>query len=1325
MARMLPQYDQWEVLGHGGMGAVYRARQVNLDRRVAIKVLPPEAADDEAQFIERFKNEARTMAKLDHPAIVAVYDFGETTEGQLYFVMAYVDGTDVSQMIKEQERLPSEHALAITTHVCDALQYAHDRNVIHRDIKPANILINREGEVKVADFGLAKMNDPANALGLTKSGMAMGTPDFVAPEAMMLGVTVDHRADLYAIGVMLYQMLTGKIPRGVFSAATRHVPELDPRFDDVITRAMAEDREERYQSAGEIRRDLDAILTTPYLPPKKQFSFIEVPPPQVEPVHAIQAHAPLPQPVRRSTAPPPPQKSGAGSIMVLGVIAALAAGAFYFLKRPKPLPDPQAPRDPIVAVTSSQSHTPESGQPAQPSAVLVPANSLSASKAVPFVNSLGMRFVPVPGTATLFCIHETRRQDYAAYAAETPGLNGSWKNVNFEGFELSERVEEHPVNQVSWDEARAFCQWLSRREGKSYRLPTDREWSYAVGDEQQGNASAGASEIRFPWGTQWPPLKSAGNYSDSSRKERAPRSFGQFLEGYDDGFPTTAPVMSFAANELGIHDLGGNVWEWCEDYNSEHKAGVLRGGSWGNGVREQLATTNRAYNPPDAHSPTNGFRCVLDLSVPFVAPQASPMANAASVSTPDPKASMPAGPAPVVAAPPPSGELDKHLASLEQAFQAAVERDANAAFKLSVAALDKSYLGALDRAIATGTQGGKLEDTLALKAERHRIVNGEGVPSALDEGTRVASKTPEPLNILRQTYRSTMAQHEAVRLKAMQPLYEKYDQALAALQADLTKESHFDDATRVKTLRSRISAAGDPGAAAPSIESFTNTLGMKFVPVPDTNVLFCIHETRRQDYAAFASDVPNVNGTWKNSLRDGIPCGNEGNHPVVGVSWDDARAFCAWLGAKEGRTYRLATDLEWSVAVGIDRREYRTKDTTPEMLNSKLQNVFPWDGAYPPQTGQRAGNYADTAWRQAFPASQSMDGYTDGFATTAPVMSFAPNKFGLYDLGGNAWEWVEDWYNTAQTERVMRGGSFCDAGNLLSSARFHQPPTRRESIQGFRCVLELHSAAEAPTAASSPAPATQRTNPTAAIPTRESFTNSLGMKFVEVAGTRVRFCIHLTRVKDYATYEAATPGVDGSWRRQQRDGVPIGVEDDHPVVGVSWEDSKAFCAWLSQKEGLSYRLPTDREWSLAVGIGRKENFMKDTTPESLSNKLQNEYPWGPQWPPPKGAGNFADTSCKEKFPGMEVIPDFTDGFPSTSPVMEFKPNRTGLYDMSGNVWQWCEDWWNAAKSNRVSRGGSWTRFAKGDLFSSHRDHRPPFARGYDSGFRVVQVLANP
>jgi serine/threonine protein kinase len=263
---LLPQYEITAMLGHGGMGAVYKGRQKSLDRVVAIKILPPGLENSDAKFVERFQNEARTMAKLMHPGIVAVFDFGETAEGQLYFVMEYVDGTDVAKMIQSSGKLPQDYALAITAHVCDALAYAHGFGVVHRDIKPANILVNMQGQIKVADFGLAKADDPAQTSGLTKTGYAMGTPDYVSPEALIMGSSIDGRADLYAIGVMLYQMLTGEIPRGLFQMPNvRTKGETDPRFDAIISKAMQTDREARYQTASELRKALDVILTTPHI----------------------------------------------------------------------------------------------------------------------------------------------------------------------------------------------------------------------------------------------------------------------------------------------------------------------------------------------------------------------------------------------------------------------------------------------------------------------------------------------------------------------------------------------------------------------------------------------------------------------------------------------------------------------------------------------------------------------------------------------------------------------------------------------------------------------------------------------------------------------------------------------------------------------------------------------------------------------------------------------------------------------------------------------------------------------------------------------------
>jgi serine/threonine protein kinase len=264
LGKLLPEYDIVKMLGRGGMGAVYMGRQISLDRPVAIKILSNTLDAADASFAERFKNEARAMGKLNHPGIVTVYAFGETAGGLLYIVMEYVEGTDVARMIAKSGRLHTDHAMAITAHVCDALAYAHERGIIHLDIKPANIMVGYDGNVKVADFGLAKVHGKSGeTLGLTQSGMAMGTLHYMAPEALMLGSAVDHRADIYAVGVMLYQMLTGKVPHGMFELPSLQVPGLDPRYDEIIAKAMREDRERRFQQITELRRDLDGILTQP------------------------------------------------------------------------------------------------------------------------------------------------------------------------------------------------------------------------------------------------------------------------------------------------------------------------------------------------------------------------------------------------------------------------------------------------------------------------------------------------------------------------------------------------------------------------------------------------------------------------------------------------------------------------------------------------------------------------------------------------------------------------------------------------------------------------------------------------------------------------------------------------------------------------------------------------------------------------------------------------------------------------------------------------------------------------------------------------------
>jgi len=258
LQQVLPQYDISAFIARGGMGAVYKGSQKTLKRPVAIKVLPPDIDDGDRQFAARFKHEAQAMAKLAHPNIVTVYDAGETPDGLLYFVMEFIEGTDLAQLILSEGIIEPLHAIQITTAVCEALAFAHEEGIIHRDIKPSNIMLDKRGRVKVADFGLAKTLNVENTL-VTGSNMAMGTPDFIAPETLMAGMRVDHRADIYAVGVMLYQMLTGHIPRGRFELPSGMAAKVDKGFDAIVDKAMQTDREKRYSTALEMKTAVERV----------------------------------------------------------------------------------------------------------------------------------------------------------------------------------------------------------------------------------------------------------------------------------------------------------------------------------------------------------------------------------------------------------------------------------------------------------------------------------------------------------------------------------------------------------------------------------------------------------------------------------------------------------------------------------------------------------------------------------------------------------------------------------------------------------------------------------------------------------------------------------------------------------------------------------------------------------------------------------------------------------------------------------------------------------------------------------------------------------
>ena len=760
-AQLFPGYEVLQLLGRGGMGAVFKARQIELDRFVAIKLLPLEISVDQ-NFVGRFRREARAMAKLNHPNIIAVHDFGQTGEGHLFFVMEFVEGANLHEII-QQVGLDPDQALLFVGQVCAALAYAHGKGVVHRDIKPANVMVNDEGHVKVADFGLARLTDPAaDIFSTATTGLVMGTPAYMAPEQKS-GAHVDHRADIYSLGVMLYEMLCRQVPRGIFPPPSQCIG-CDERLDHIVNRAMQQQPELRYQNTAEMKADVDTARTPPpppqpavmrasppkarpiglwiglgggvvvlvvagffalmpnpppqqpatpiaevapvkpdeTKPPKPTPSTIKIDQPKVASVEVLPVATPKPELAARTTpaptppaprtatpAPKPPSATGiwlaeqepqwqaafatevtapfekgvgdlkkqyataldvqlaaaarsgqlddavalraecklladggaipaADEATTLAALKALRAsyrkifagleaervskativhGRYDAILAKSLLPLTQSQRlDEALEVKAKREQLTAAWL--KPPSGPIERRLAATIKDQPFVNSLGMKFLPVPitggqkGGQVLFSVWETRVQDYEVFAMET---KREWPNAGIP------QGPTHPAVFVNWEDAVAFCAWLSKKEGRSYRLPTDAEWSVAAGLGVEPGNTPGEKNGKvagYPWGTAWPPPQGAGNYGSNL---------------HVDSFEYTSPVGSFAANAFGIYDLSGNVWEWCED-SLPNQFGVLRGGSWFNSDEIIQRSSCRHFNRPDARKNYYGFRCVMVVS---------------------------------------------------------------------------------------------------------------------------------------------------------------------------------------------------------------------------------------------------------------------------------------------------------------------------------------------------------------------------------------------------------------------------------------------------------------------------------------------------------------------------------------------------------------------------------------------------------------------------------------------------------------------------------------------------------------------------------------
>lgn len=674
------------LLGRGGIGSVYKAEQVRVRRTVALKLLLPTLATEDRALVERFIAEAQASAQLEDAHIVQIHDIGEE-DGWHFIVMEFVEGWNVRDLIRERGKLPPRKALSIVHQAALGLSCAHDNHILHRDIKPSNLLISRKGVVKVSDFGLAEpVPAPAS---LAPTGVVYGSPPYMSPEQCRRE-EADIRSDIYSLGVILFEMLTGRVPyTGDTPAAVmlKHVEEplpedlrRDPNIPGpvalLVEKMMAKSRDKRIQTPHELIHAIQDLmpsladkppgeeaLADPHLEPQPhvpsehdettQVSLhttgSDQTPTRTPHLDALRIEAEL---ARRSTRT---GRNSAGLVAIaLSSALALVGIGLYLgsgIQRREPNQEPlhcAPPKPPQAATPPNPTRPPKPDFPPET-----------------WTNSLGIQFVRVPageftmGAADndedgrpgerpphrvrlsydfLLGRHEVTvaqfRRFVDAVGFKTDAERGAgaavyargdiWETKRDASWRMPyfAQTRDHPVVCVSWNDAKAFCDWVGLKDTKKpkgweYRLPTEAEWEYAA---------RGPDGRKYPWGNAWDGARCNSGDRVSSLPHGTP--------SINDRSERTSPVGSFSPrgdSPFGACDMAGNVLEWCEDWFDEDcykrppaddpinlasgDRRVVRGGCYLFG-RDRCRTTFRWNLPPESCSNSLGFRIVLAPSRP-------------------------------------------------------------------------------------------------------------------------------------------------------------------------------------------------------------------------------------------------------------------------------------------------------------------------------------------------------------------------------------------------------------------------------------------------------------------------------------------------------------------------------------------------------------------------------------------------------------------------------------------------------------------------------------------------------------------------------------